>query len=73
MFIYLWREEEMNKTQKIIVTLLIVAIVFSVVSLALNFSLISLKPVGQNSAPADNGGAVSSGGNVALIIEGDGK
>ena len=52
----------MNKIQVLVVVLLIIAIVFSAVSIALNFSLAKIEPGIGNSA------AQSSSGNIKLGI-----
>lgn len=60
----------MEKIQKVIVVLLIVAIVFSVVSTLLNFSLINFefKPINVK-VPAQIEG--NNQGNIRLFIEGN--
>lgn len=60
----------MEKVQKIIVALLIIAIVFSVVSTLLNFSIIDFefKPV-EIRIPNNIEG--NTNGNVKLVIEGN--
>ena len=61
----------MEKIQRVIVVLLIIAIVFSVVSTLLNFSIIDFefKPV-EIRIPSNVDGNPS--GNVKLVIEGNG-
>ncbi len=48
----------MNKVQILVVVLLIIAIVFSAVSIALNFSLVDIKPNVSNQGAGDNSGEV---------------
>jgi hypothetical protein len=58
----------MEKTQKIIVVLLIVAIVFSVISTLLNLSLINFEfqPVNVKIPSSVQGNPT---GNIALVVE----
>ena len=59
----------MEKTQKIIVVLLIVAIVFSVISTILNLSLINFEFQPVNIKIPGNAVAGNPNGNVVLTVE----
>ena len=59
----------MDKVQKIIVLLLIVAIVFSAVSVVLNLSVFNLKQFTGNSAHSNSNG----GAGVQLVVEPSGN
>jgi hypothetical protein len=65
-YIELKKEVKMEKIQVLIIALLIVAIVFSVVSMAMNFSLANLKPV-KTPAPT-NLQAGNPNGQVSLVV-----
>ena len=55
----------MDRVQKLVVTLLIITVVLSVASIALNFALLNIdtkRPVIGNSPPES--------GNVQLVVEG---
>ena len=64
------KKREMENIQKVIVVLLVLAIVFSVVSTLLNFSLIDFefKPVDIRVPSNVNG---NTDGNVKLVVEGN--
>lgn len=55
-------------SQKVVVILLIIAIVFSLVSVALTLTLKDFEPVGQHVAQSPGVGA-NSGGNLQLSVE----
>ena len=58
----------METSQKVIITLLIIAIVFSVISLTMTLSLQDFASTNQ---PASSGSAAgASGAQVALVVEG---
>ena len=59
--------QKMDKIQTVIVVLLIIAIVFSAVSIALNISLKDFKPVNGNAVLS----AGNTAGNVQLMVEGN--
>ncbi len=61
--------KKMDKTRKVIVVLLIVAVVFSAISLVLNLSLVNLQDFFQESF----GSGGNNGGNVQLVVEPSGS
>ena len=58
----------MEKAKLIIVTLLIFAIVFSIISIAITYSGTQYKPVNNNPVRQVSAGSNGAGGNVGLIV-----
>ena len=60
----------MVDTKKLIVILLIVAIVFSVVSIVLNFYVYDLSPVNLSKTTSASRSPAPGSSNVQLVVEG---
>ena len=69
-FIYLVILMNMDKTQKIVVTLLIISVILSIASVVINLSVLSF---GSNSQTPTSGKSTSNGatssGNLGLYVE----
>jgi hypothetical protein len=59
----------MDKTQKIVVALLVVAVLFSVGSIVLNLTVVGLEPLEISSIDARHAVQDSSDGNVNLVVQ----